>query len=261
MTKHIQNKFQGLIIDADTFIYKSCFVGSTLKDKFNIVNRLINDVINKVDCDEVIGYIGFNSKNSFRNKIYPEYKQNRNNSKRPEHLKEVSEYLHEYKGFNLIEGIEVDDACSITANYYKVNFPSNNYVVASNDKDLLQIPSYHYNPNLPFSDHIINVDNAGYITRLPNKKVFSTGLYRAYSQVLQGDSSDNIKGLPKMGEVGAYKLLSTISSDKLEETCLTKYELYYGKEEGKTNYLLNKNLCFLLTDIGLIPSYNWINFR
>jgi DNA polymerase-1 len=251
-----------LVIDADTYIYKACVVGNTLKEKIKIVNTMFNDVFIKLNSEYCIAYIGENSLMNFRKKLYPDYKINRINQIKPAGIDEVSRYLQEYKGFNLISGIEADDAVSITAQHLKEQ--QKEYIIISNDKDLLQIEGRHYNPNLLFLGPTIDVDYIGHIERLKNGKVFSTGRYRLFSQVLQGDSSDNIKGLPGIGEVGAYKLLKSanITSDLsniqkeevLKNICFDKYKEIYPTSY-KNEYFINNTLCRLLTDTNLIQEY------
>lgn len=251
-------KFKGVILDSDSYIYKACCVGTTFSDKKKIINTIFSSLKDISDCNEVIGYIGINSDKSFRKGLYADYKLNRLNMKRPEHLKELSQYLNEYKGFIFVSGIEADDACSISANYFNTFDPDNNYLVISNDKDLLQIPTYHYNPNLTKISQFIDVKNKSDIFISKDKKVFTTGKYRLFNQILQGDSADNIKGIPKVGPIKSYNIIKDVKEEDLESICKKEYINYYGEDDGLIKYKLNKNLCELLTDYTLIPHYEFV---
>jgi 5'-3' exonuclease len=57
------------------------------------------------------------------------------------------------------------------------------------------------------------VDEIGYISLTEKKKLIGTGLRFFYSQLLTGDTVDNIPGLPGCGPVAAHKALAHIDDE------------------------------------------------
>jgi len=93
----------------------------------------------------------------------------------------IIEHMVTKWGFIELSNIEADDACAIfAAHYRKLGIQ---YIVSSPDKDLRQIEGDHYDYKKLESEHI-------------NRK---ESLINLYSQVLIGDSTDNIGGCPKVG--------------------------------------------------------------
>jgi len=110
------------------------------------------------------------------------YKGNRPDRK-PAHYDALTEYLINYWNAKVIDGMEADDALAINQ--------TKDTCIASIDKDLLQVPGKHYD---------FYHDKRLTITR-------SEAIKRLYGQIIAGDSTDNIGGVPGIGIKGAYKLL------------------------------------------------------
>ena len=79
-------------------------------------------------------------KNNFREKLatIKKYKGNRPDLK-PTHYKDITDYLINVHGAIVIDGMEADDAMAI----YQSAMP--NTCIVSTDKDLKQIPGWHFN--------------------------------------------------------------------------------------------------------------------
>lgn len=99
----------------------------------------------------------------------------------------MREYLIEYFGAELITGMETDDACGIEQWANK----DRSTCIVTMDKDLDMIPGWHYNY---VKQEMYYVDLA-----TANKKF--------WLQVLTGDQTDNIQGIPKVGPKTAEKIL------------------------------------------------------
>lgn len=128
---------------------------------------------------------------NWRNKVATllPYKGNRDPSHKPVHYKAIRDYLVAVHGAMVTDGIEADDAVATLARTYRDQ--DYNYCVASIDKDLDQIPGWHY-------DFL--------------KKVFyyidaESAARSFWQQVLSGDSTDNIGGVWKMGAKGAKEIV------------------------------------------------------
>jgi hypothetical protein len=136
--------------------------------------------------------IFLSGKTNFRDSVAKTrpYKGNRDNTPRPTHFKALGDYLVEQWDATYTEGIEADDAISISAMEAKEK--GEDYIVVSNDKDLDQIPGKHY-----------NWITKEYYTVSPKEAKVNF-----YSQILAGDSTDNIPGLEGVGPATAEKALA-----------------------------------------------------
>lgn len=114
---------------------------------------------------------------------FAKYKGNRDKSRRPQHYHEIREYLIKYHDAVCIEDHETDDELGL--------HQDSNTIICSIDKDLKQIPGYHYNW---VKDELIHISNADAERTL-------------YRQVLTGDKSDNIIGIIGVGDKTAEKIL------------------------------------------------------
>ena len=133
-----------------------------------------------------------------------EYKGNRKDGTKPIWLHDVREHM--VKKWNAIvsEGEEADDLIAIEATRYGPDT-----IVASIDKDMMQIPCRHYNFG---RDEWYTVDDWD-------------GLQFFYKQILTGDSADNIIGLYRVGPAKASKMLEGCETeDDLWDAVLKAYD-------------------------------------
>lgn len=126
------------------------------------------------------------------------YKGNRKAAP-PIHYQNIRNYLTSTCGAKVVHGREADDEVSILA--HRARADKDAYVVATIDKDLDQIPGWHY-------DYLKKVFY--HISEDAARKVF-------WAQVLSGDSSDNVPGCWKMGVVGANEIIQTIDDGRGDE--------------------------------------------
>ena len=116
------------------------------------------------------------------------YKGNRDATHKPKYFKEIKQYLLDHQGATLTEGEEADDAIGI----YQYAHTDKSTIIVSTDKDLNQIPGWHYNW-VKDQEYYVTIDEAN--------KYF-------YSQLLTGDATDNIRGVPGVGPVTAARILA-----------------------------------------------------
>jgi len=136
-------------------------------------------------------------------KSFP-YKGNRSGVEKPIHLSVTRERLVSKWGAIVSEGEEADDLIAIAATNYGPDT-----VVASIDKDMLQIPCKHFN----------------FTTGVWTTVTEFEGLRFFYKQILTGDRADNIMGLHRVGPVKAEKLLEGCDSEQsLWDAVLKAYE-------------------------------------
>lgn len=162
---------------------------------------------------------------SFRYAIYPEYKANRRDKKAPVGLYKLKEYFVTHHNAYFHTEIEADDA--VVAKYNPEE-----YILTAIDKDVLYsvagrhfnyYASQKYNKQMKF----IDVDEL-------------TATQHHFKQTLTGDTSDNIKGLYRVGEKTAQKIL---------EDCVDEVELwkrvvhkYKEKDRPEADAILNMRL-------------------
>lgn len=148
------------------------------------------------------------------------YKGNRDAMQKPKYFREIKDYLMGKYGAVVAVGQEADDELGIGATL----FPDS--VMVSIDKDLRQVPGLHYDW---VKEEEINV----------TKK---EGNLSFYSQVLSGDPTDNIHGLPGIGPVKGRKMLADCASSR---DCWQVVLDAYRAQEGEHRALENARLCWI----------------
>ena len=192
-----------LLFDADSIVFTVAWQFRNRKTS-NLVklntNKFISDVLVNSGADDYIGFYASKEDGdlpNFRYAVDPNYKANRPET--PDFVVKWRPTIHgifkDKWGFMPVDGMEADDAVVITAKKYENDYDE--IIIATFDKDLKTIPNITwYN----MKDH----------TMLPISKFDAS--YNFYKQVLMGDSSDNITGIPGVGKKGAEKLLKDCTS-------------------------------------------------
>ena len=187
-----------LLIDADWLIYSSCC--SCEKDvkwdenlhTLHCDERDIHEMIDgrveyyqKIadDDDEVV--MCFTQYPTFRHTIFPEYKANRKNKRKPLAFHAVIEQINQRYKSASYTGLEGDDVMALLAT--SKQYP--NPVIVSPDKDMRTVPCT-----------LLANDDMELITK---KKADRHWMI----QSLTGDTTDNYKGIPGCGPVTAEKIL------------------------------------------------------
>ena len=168
----------------------------------------------RVSTREQVKYITFLTGNkNFRMHVDPEYKANRKEAKKPEHLPAIRKYLQTHHFAQVSEGCEADDffgqAC---LDAKKDNMEP---IVVSIDKDLNQIAGIHYN---------FVRDELYVVTDRQANKVF-------WRQMLEGDRADNITGINQVGPKKAEKMIPEtlkMDNDMDKEVVIGQYKKEFG---------------------------------
>jgi hypothetical protein len=192
------------------------------------LSQTLNDIQNKFNA-EVEYRIYLSGQSNFRQAVAvtKPYKGNRDKSSKPTHHEELGVYLTKQWNAIVTDGIEADDAIGIAAMEAKTK--GTEYIVVSNDKDLHQIPGKHY-------DWV-------------KKEFYEVSPKEAktnfFIQVLAGDSTDNIPGLPGVGKVTAEKILAECKTpQEMVETVWKEYakehDSHYFREQAELVYILRK---------------------
>lgn len=152
------------------------------------------------------------------------YKGNRDATHRPVYEHDIRQYLLKQWSAIVVDGMEVDDAVAIeqsTANiqaynhswYDKFDPDLCSTIICSPDKDLNQIPGWHYDYNKQTTYWVSEAD----------------ALRTLYVQILAGDASDNVQGIPGVGQKTAERLLEKANSrEEMYGIALSEYTKAYG---------------------------------
>ena len=198
-----------VLVDGDPFAYRAAFSCENYSedDALDKVDEVLDDALNEVmwEVSEDDYQIFLTGKGNFRYDIAVthEYKGNRKGVEKPAHLQAIRQHMIDNWSAIVSEGEEADDLLGIWATAYGTNA-----TIISIDKDMLQIPCHHFNPN---------------------KKTFTTMSEREgskffYTQILTGDKADNIIGLYGIGPKKAAKLLAdSVTDEEMYEECLRAY--------------------------------------
>ena len=214
-----------ILVDGDIVVMKAAFIaersltrevgGEVIKtreilsenDAYYGVDTILNAISNQFYGDDVILFIG--SGGGFRSRISPTYQGNRDPANKPLLYDEVRDYMR-YLGAHEIPYIETDDALSIlqwqSIGLVKRKVEDSDTVIATIDKDLDSVPGYHHNFDKGFT-YCVSYEDA----------VFSQCM-----QMMQGDSVDNIRGIPKIGPVKAASLLNQVYPDVKQMYSITR---------------------------------------
>ena len=215
-----------LLIDADSLIFASCYSndkqGQFYEDIGDAINKfdqqfmkIVNDLEERFEIEKVITFNG--SKGNFRKKITPVYKANRKKQDLPPLLHDMHDYVK--KQYNSVYGygIETDDLVSAYWFTLSKDLGRDNVMIVSIDKDYRQFPAliynYHYNHR-----EIIDIT--------PEEAMFNF-----YSQMIEGDTADNVNYFKGKGKKFAENYLKNCKT-KYQYT-KKMYELFKDKYKGK----------------------------
>jgi len=208
---------------------------------------------------------------TFRHEEYPEYKAGREPAP-PELTEQIPTLEKVIEAFNIpihnVEKYEADDIIgTISLNAHSEGF---NTVVVSGDKDLFQLINdktsiWYSSPNRFSSDRL--VDQNSYI----NEKGFEGVKPKNVPDLkgLAGDSSDNIKGIPGIGQKVALALLNKYENlENIYENIGEIPELDVRGaarvqrllEEHKNNAFLSRELATIRKDAPIDLDFNQSEF-
>ena len=196
-----------VLIDGDILTYRAAFSceGQPLEDACDKIDNLVEDIMKATSFDTFSeNYEMFiTGKGNFRYDIQETYKQNRSGKPKPEHLPGLRDYLVEAYNAKVSVDQEADDDIATRATELGPDA-----IIASIDKDFLQVPCHHYNLN------------RGTLVKVEEFE----GLVFFYTQILMGDKADNIFGIKGVGPVKAGKMLVDATTERsLYNVCVAAY--------------------------------------
>lgn len=157
------------------------------------------------------------------------YKGNRSIAGKPRYYEEIRSYLQDVWQAEVVTGMEADDAIGIAQ---FTNKDKSTCIVAV-DKDFLLIPGHHFNW----------VKNEYFYT------TYKEANLNFLRQMIEGDASDNIQGVPGRGPKFVDSLFAKTNSDfdKAMEVVKSEYQLSYG-ENWVDAFNENAALLWILRD-------------
>ena len=190
------------LLDADILCYRVGFATEDEHENTAIETMAVflEDLLmfDLVDTDDHELFL--TGKTNFRNEVAVTvpYKGNRKDVKKPKHLPLLREYLQTAWGASVSDGQEADDDIAIRATEL-----GEESIIVSIDKDFMQVPGWHYN----------------FVKKVKKHVTPEEGLRFFYKQILMGDSADNIKGIFRVGEKKATKMLADLKTEQQFYQC------------------------------------------
>lgn len=233
-----------IIMDGDMVVFRAC---SSVEKPIQWENDLwtlhadaaeAKEMVDEVVCqyvDRIMEHYGWGGEyqivmcftdptGNFRKKIMPTYKANRAGKLKPVCFGAVMQWVMDNYDAVMLPNLEADDCVGILSTCFKKE--GREVCVVSGDKDFKTIPTRFYDF---IHDEFYEIDEA-------------TADRNHLAQTLIGDIADNYKGCPKIGAVGAKKILDADCSWKAVATAFEKAGL--PEEEA----LANARVAYILRD-------------
>jgi len=211
-----------IYIDGDILVYQSMWGANSTKDIKKKLDQTIASIMSELEGST--GKIAIKGSDNFRKEIYPEYKGHRK-KELTEQEKEFFAYSYDYlqNGWGAIaaNGMEADDLLAI----WNTERPG---IIVSIDKDLLQVPGLHFNTR---NKEYTNVTE-------------DEGSLLLHTQVLMGDSVDNITGLKGIGKVKAAKVMEGVPVSQHLSAVKSFWQKTFGRG-WEDDLQLNMDLIYL----------------
>ena len=211
------------LIDGDSLIYYE--MGKpTLEEALQGIDTRIRHMLEQCNANKYAGFL--TSGRCFRYnaaKTRP-YKGNRKYGDKPIIFPALKEYLRQEWNFISVFELEADDLVSVYHDPMKT-------VICSPDKDVLyqnKICNYNYG-----KAEFITLDETEAMRFL-------------WKQMLMGDSTDGIQGIPKVGQKTADTWLKDLLINEMPEFVLKKYIEKFGYSEAIHKFAETFKLVYIL---------------
>lgn len=219
------------IIDADSLLYYE--MGKpTLEEALEGLRSRIHQILLETNSTHYAGYLTLGKCYRYQKAKSKPYKDGRSKAAPKPPIFYALRAALQQEPYNFIgwEGLEADDLVAMAGHALNENgFPC---VISSPDKDVIhQIPGHHYNYGK--AEHIVTSEESA--------ERF------LWTQVLMGDSTDGIPGIPGIGPKKAEKILDEIpEAYTMAQVCLDTYMHQFGRDEGMHRFYETYSLVRIL---------------
>jgi 5'-3' exonuclease len=213
-----------------------------MKDCWENFQRDLTSLLETTFADDYI--MAVKGEGCYRKLLFPEYKMNRHGDNKPQRY--LSNFVPGLRSLAVLEGMavpshfcEADDLIRIWAE--EARRAGQDYVICSIDKDLQCIPGLHY------VMHYIEEKKGPLIVTEDAARRFY------YCQLIMGDSTDNIPGVPRVGPVKAKAMIDKcVTEEEMQEAVVNAYITAYpphvhGDSLWFEQFLLNGKLIHIQT--------------
>ena len=258
--ENMSTKIPVILVDGSSYLYRAFHALPPLTNSKGNPTGAVKGVINMMrrlqkDYPESTLVVVFDAKGkTFRDDIYPEYKANRPSM--PDELRSQIEPIHniiQAMGLPMlvIEGVEADDVIGTLA--LEATAAEQPVIISTGDKDIAQMVNEHITLVNTMTNTLL--DREGVIEKfgIPPELIID---YLA----LLGDKSDNIPGVPGVGEKTALGLLQGLGSldniyARLDEVAALEFrgakKMAPKLEEHKELAYLSYTLATIKTDVEM----------
>lgn len=211
-----------LLIDGDMISHRaaaSCEPTKAKPERESLEEAIFraNDLLYRIidTCASNEYRIFISGSGNFRKRLDPQYKANRDGKPRPAYLDAIRELLVREWNAEICNGYEADDGIGMAHE----KCPES--IIVSNDKDFRQLGGEIFNP-------IRNGGEFEVVDGLEAARAF-------YSQMLEGDTSDNVRGVDGIGKAKAPRCVANKSPEEMHSTV---YDMYGDPRRFLLNYRL-----------------------
>lgn len=236
----IPSKIKALAVDADIVAYRCAAVCDNDQDAelYRILDEFLFNIVRNTQVTKLI--LCISDKRNFRYDVAKtqDYKGNRKSIVRPSRLSDAKEYLIEQYNALIVKNFEADDIIASAMTNPEIAH-------AGIDKDIKQVPGWHYNFVKNTWDHVTEEE----------------AMLLLYRQVCTGDTSDNIPGLKGVGPKTAEKWVydPDIAKDQALELYADKL-IGWTEAQVKEYFSEQESLIELVTTLA-IPVDHMINIE
>ena len=221
---------------------------------FDVVQSMMDARIPEIVAES--GAVGnpelcFTGNGNFRHFIAATQPYKADRAEKPFHYYNTMFILKLMYKHHIKDGLEADDLMGILLTSYP-----DKYICISRDKDLRQIPGWHYGWEVgkqpSFGPHKYEGIGEISLTSGKSRKIVGGGMKFFYCQMLMGDRVDTVPGIPGTGPVTAYNIISPCTTiEECENAVAEAYKVAYPDnwknvmiEQGQLLYMtreVNKN--------------------
>jgi DNA polymerase-1 len=254
------------LIDGSALMYRAYFAfirnrlinsrGEDTSATFGFVNTILKLV--RTHLPDYLAVVFDTGRPTFRHELFPAYKATR--QKMPDEMRDQIPRIRESVralGLPLVEteGYEADDVIGTLAK--AASGEGFEVFMVTGDKDFMQLVGPHISVLDPMKDIVYHPEDVQEKYGIPPERIVD---YLA----LTGDASDNVPGIPKVGEKTARDLLRQFGSlDAVLDRCaeITKPSIRIGVDENRDRALLSRKLVTIDTAAPVTKNFESLRFE